>query len=553
MSKKQIIRLIIAAAVLLGGIILIICGVMHWETDFEFSFKLTPDEHPAELYHLVTEATALKPGSYTLTLNGDLGAGNGTQSAVRVDDIDGEILFQEVLSGGEENTFEFKIPDRIRQIRIRILYDPASGVINVRRAVISTDNVVYRASAIRQAVIAVLFTLLWIFLIFRYVFPKQYREFIATSKQKIIALEGVSTGQNRERLNEDGRNSAMDLLRNIAILMVICIHDTNIWKYGEAATFKWHVSEVWHVICRSAVPLFFMMSGAFYKDAPVSKTVKKIIKFTGIFFGISLLYTLSDAYWRSISGGGEIRAAQIINGILNYKYHLWYLPAYVYVLSIAPILVKIIDRDNGRLTEYLLGIWIVFGIIANSLITAVEGFENYDLYRKYIKFFSSLVFLSGNHIGYFILGRYLSKKNYIKKARYGFYTLGLLSTAALYFLTDWYSHYSGLGDNRWNNTLNIFVLLQAISLFILFSNITVTGKHARLASRLSKYTFGIYLIHVLFLDWGFRLKFFTESGIGNLEINPILNIPLQVILIYLMSLACTFIVKKIGHFLKAHL
>ena len=238
---------------------------------------------------------------------------------------------------------------------------------------------------------------------------------------------------------------------------------------------------------------------------------------------------------------------------MNYKVHLWYLPAYIYVISLAPLLIKIIDNDNGRLTEYLLGIWIIFRIIANSLVTAVKGFENYELYSKYISFCSSLVFLSGNNIGYFILGRYLSRKHYIKKARYGFYTLGLLSTAALYFLTDWYSHYAGSGDTRWFSLSTIFVLLQAISLFVLFCNITVTGKHARLASRLSKYTFGIYLIHVLFLDWGFRLKFFTESGIGNLEINPILNIPLQVILIYLMSLACVFIVKKIGHTLKTHL
>ena len=238
---------------------------------------------------------------------------------------------------------------------------------------------------------------------------------------------------------------------------------------------------------------------------------------------------------------------------MNYKYHLWYLPAYIYVISIAPILVKIIDNDNGRLTEYLLGIWIVFGIIANSLLAATEGFANYELFGKYISFCSSLVFLSGNQIGYFILGRYLSKKHYLKKTRTGFYVLGAFATAALYFLTDRYSHYFGHRYTGWFSTLNIFVLLQAISLFILFSNITVTGKLARLASRLSKYTFGIYLIHVLFLDWGGNLKILTDSGIGNLEINPILNIPLQVILVYLMSLACVFIVKKIGHTLKTHL
>ena len=553
MSKKQWIQLIIAAAVLLGGIILINLDIMHWKAAFECSFKLTPDEHPAELYHLVTEGITLKPGNYTLTLNGNLGSGSGTQSAVRVDDTDGEILLQEVLLGGEENSFKFKVPDRVRQTRIHIIYDPDSGIVNVKKAAISTDHVLYKESIIRQAIITSLFILLWAFLTFWYVFPEQYRGFISTLEQKIIALEDVSPGPNREKLNEDGRNSAMDLLRNIAVLMVICIHVTTMWKYGKADTLEWHVSELWDVICRSAVPLFFMISGAFYKDAPVSKTVNKIIKFTGIFFGISLLYSLSDAYWFSISGRGEIQVSQILNGILDYKYHLWYLPAYIYVLSIAPILVKIIDNDNGRLTEYLLGIWIVFVIIANSLLTAVKGFVNYELFSKYISFCSSLIFLSGNNIGYFILGRYLSRKHYLKITQYGIYALGLFSTAALYFLSDRYSHYSGYGDTRWFSRFTIFVLLQATSLFILFCSITITGKHARLASRLSKYSFGIYLIHVLFLDWCNNLKIFTDSGIGNFEISPILNIPIQIVLVYLMSLACVFIVKRIGNTLKTHL
>lgn len=552
MSKKQLLLLVIAAVVLLGGIILINRDIMHWETAFDCSFKLTPDEHPAELYHLVTDGAALKPGSYTLTLNGNLGAGAGAQSAVKVDDADGEILLQENLAGGEENSFEFKVQDRIRQIRIHVLYDPSSGVISVAKAVISTDNVVYKESIIRQTIITFLFILLWAFLTFRFVFPEQYRGFIATVEQKSIALLNVLPGQSPELSNGNGRNFSMDFLRNIAALMVICMHVTVAWRYGKVATVNWHVSEMWDVICRSAVPLFFMMSGAFYKDAPVSKTVNKIIMFIGIFFGISLFYSLSDAYWCSISGAG-LQENQILDGILNYKYHLWYLPAYIFVLSIAPIMVKIIDEDSGRLTEYLLGIWIIFGIIPNSITTATSDFEKFEMVNKLLSFCSSLVFLSGNYVGYFILGRYLSKKQYLKKTRIRIYALGLFSTAALYFLTDRYSHYSGHIDSRWFGLFNIFILLQAVSLFILFSSITITGKHAHLASRLSKYTFGIYLIHVFFLDWCTHLKFFTDSGIWIFKISTVLNIPIQVILVYLMSLVCVFIIKTIGYALKAHL
>lgn len=344
----------------------------------------------------------------------------------------------------------------------------------------------------------------------------------------------------------------MDLARNIAILMVICMHVTAAWKYGDVDTFKWHASELWDVICRSAVPIFFMISGAFYKEAPINKTVNKLVRFIAIFFEISLLYTLSDACWMLISGG-YIQGNQILNGILNYKYHLWYLPEYIFVLSIAPILVKAIDEDKGKLTEYLLGIWILFGILINTILTATSGFEICELFNRYLNFLSSLVFLSKNHVGYFILGRYLSQKGTTKKIRNVLYTLGVIATIALYILTDRYSHYLGYADNRWLSTLNIFVLFQASSMFIFFWNFKISDKWTWIATFLSKYTFGIYLIHVFFLDWSYNLNIFTENGIWKYEINPLLNTPLRVILIYGVSFICTFAIKKISIFLKTQL
>ncbi len=346
------------------------------------------------------------------------------------------------------------------------------------------------------------------------------------------------------------RNAAMDLARIIAILMVICIHVTSPWTRGEITSPKWHAAISWSSLCRSAVVMFFMISGAFYKDAPVSKTVKKIIKYTIIFFAASLVYSVSDAYRSSLSGGEAVQLGRILKGVANYKYHLWYLPAYIYVISIAPVLVKAIDHDNSRLTEYLLGLWIVFVIAANTVTAAVEGFEKFEMIGKLVKFCSSLVFLYGNQIGFFVLGRYLAKKQYPKKTRIVIYVLGLLSTAAMFFLTEWYSRYFGQGDTRWFE-FNIFELMQAISLFVFFNNITVAGKFARPVTRIGKCTFGIYLIHVLFLDWGGDLKFLTESGIGGLEINPFLNIPLQVILLFLVSFVIVFVVKTIEADFKA--
>ena len=214
-------------------------------------------------------------------------------------------------------------------------------------------------------------------------------------------------------------------------------------------------------------------------------------------------------------------------------------------------MVKIIDEDNGKTAEYLIGLWIVLGIIPNTVLTAANGFEKYDMLNRYVSFFSSFSFLSGNHIGYFVLGRYLSGKRLSKEKRAVIYALGILATVILYVLTDWYSHYAGYGDNRWLSTLNIFVLIQAASLFILFSNITIKGKSAAVIKRLSKYTFGIYLIHVFFLDWSYTLGIFPENGIWKYAVNPILNTPMRVMIIYVASFLCVFLVKKAMNGLKS--
>ena len=115
----------------------------------------------------------------------------------------------------------------------------------------------------------------------------------------------------------------MDLTRVVASLMVVSMHVTASWKYGVLSTPEWHISEFYDSLCRSAVPLFFMISGAFYKNRPASRTVRKIIYYIAVFFGISLIYAIDDADLGSRMG----ERPNWLEGVLNYKYQLWYLPA----------------------------------------------------------------------------------------------------------------------------------------------------------------------------------------------------------------------------------
>ena len=176
MKKKQWMLLVTAVCLLLGGIFLINRDILHWETVFGYKLKLNPDEYAEGFYHLDTNDLILKPGSYTLTLDGNLGAESGARSAVKVDDSEGETLLQSDFVGGAENNFYLDIEGKARKIGIHILYTPASGEISVDKVKLSSDGILYKEPFLRHLTVTVFFFLLWTLLTFRLVFPGQYRK-----------------------------------------------------------------------------------------------------------------------------------------------------------------------------------------------------------------------------------------------------------------------------------------------------------------------------------------------------------------------------------------
>ena len=177
MKKKQWVLLIIALAVLCGGVFLINRDILHWEVVFGYKAELNPDEFAVDYYYyLGTDDLTLKPGSYTLTISGNLGTESGPRSAVKVFDAEGDVLLLSYFTGGEENNFRLDIEGKVRRIRIYILYAPASGEISVDKVKISSDGILYKGSVLRHLAVTAFFFLLWMFLAFRFVFPEQYRK-----------------------------------------------------------------------------------------------------------------------------------------------------------------------------------------------------------------------------------------------------------------------------------------------------------------------------------------------------------------------------------------
>lgn len=134
------------------------------------------------------------------------------------------------------------------------------------------------------------------------------------------------------------RNYAVDLLKCFAALMVVFLHYNKV--NGDAGIYY---SEIIRSITRSAVPLFFMITGYYLpviiESGGISRQISKVLKLAlgSTVFYVS--YNLIDA--RFTSSVNEWLASHYTKGtffswiVLNddpASYHLWYLYALLYSL-----------------------------------------------------------------------------------------------------------------------------------------------------------------------------------------------------------------------------
>lgn len=362
--------------------------------------------------------------------------------------------------------------------------------------------------------------------------------------------------------NKLKRNESMDALRIIACFMVIMVHITPMWKYDDIHNLHWTASVIYDSMCRSTVPLFFMLSGAFFHEKNILPIIKKVIYFTAVFLITSITYSLIDLalnlhQWKDLTDLNTYRHIKyiLLHASTEYTDHLWYLPAYRNVLILSPFVLRIIEHDDSR-QKKLKWMIFVFAVLnslyatfriafrdsSNALVQAV--FENHN---------EVLLFITRLHLGYWLLGRFLIDKKFGKRTQTAFCFLFLLSTASLILLTVKASVHTGHGDMRWQETQNIVVMCSAISLFIIAKFWQIPDRLKGIVRYLSKQTFGIYLTHVFFINTFQNAGIFGLDEIFHIKVNAFISIPLRALLVFLSSLLVVTLYHKAASRLRVFL
>ncbi len=317
------------------------------------------------------------------------------------------------------------------------------------------------------------------------------------------------------------REYSFDILRVISMCMVIIIHVSNVYSrsYGIISNKSFLFSLIFNTISRISVPIFLMISGALLleRDFNKKKYLNRIKKFIILTIIWDIIYLVWEYYYLGITYNNFYKLL-----LEPFRAHLWYLYTILIIYIIQPLLKIILEKSNKKIKIVLLILWLLFSTISIKI----------SFIANYFTIFC--------YIGYFIIGNYLYK--YIKKNELKKYTLPLSILIVISYGISILLNY--MFSRRYNMFYNLFFAYRTPFIIIAtfsFFTIIVSNNNKKISNfiiSLSDLSFGVYLIHGIFLD--ITVKSFIYGSI-----NSLIGIPLFFIIILISSLVSVVILKKI--------
>jgi surface polysaccharide O-acyltransferase-like enzyme len=342
-------------------------------------------------------------------------------------------------------------------------------------------------------------------------------------------------------------NYPVDLIRTIAILMVILVHVSFFpYKIPSEITpnvvVNWFTADVFGAIGYLGVPLFVMLSGALLlnpakADEPMKVFFKKRFNRIGLplFFWTAVYFIWSFTVWEK-----PITLFNIEQGLISGSYPiLWFLYLLVGLYLITPILrtlVKHIDRNQFKL---LLAIWFVGTI----LVPLIHNFTNFN--------FDPLMFVITDWVGFFLLGIYLTNTKIHSVIAY----VGLFFGLLVAIIGDWFLTAS-MGEQftgYFHGYLSFNMIIASAALFLILIRIPHASIDSgsitinRFIKWIEQNTLPIYLVHVIVLE---SLKRGLLGFSFPYTYNLLVDVPLLAIVTFVLSAIIVYPLKKIPFIMK---
>ncbi len=335
-------------------------------------------------------------------------------------------------------------------------------------------------------------------------------------------------------MNKNNRIIFLDYLRILATIAIIMIHVSaqNIYT-TNIHTYTWHIFNIYDSAVRWGVPIFLMISGALFLND--NKKIKISILYKKNIFRIISSFLFWSTLYAILKDSANI--GDFFELIILGEYHLWFLIMIIGIYMSIPIL-KIISKHNNIVKYYLI-LYLVFVFLIPQVLQ-IPGIPKISaIFKTYEKLNFHLV---SRYSFYFLLGHYIYNKKFSIFEKKTIYCLGILGFFFTVILTFYYSKYLGKFSDKFysNFSLNVFFESTAVFIFAKYKLSKIKFKNTNLIAKLSKYSFGIYLSHVLIIN--ILNDYF---GLNTQSFKAIFSVPLITCIVFLISLLISFVLNKI--------
>lgn len=340
------------------------------------------------------------------------------------------------------------------------------------------------------------------------------------------------------------RDAAIDALKLAATCCVAMIHMSG---YGmevfAVGSPDWLACDFWDSLCRFAVPVFLMCTGALMLSPERELTVKRV--FTSYFLRMlwilmfwALMYRLFTSLGTWLVTGirpspgflwEDIKATLLF----NHHSHLYYLQILLLVYALLPVMRVFVRAADRKELRYAVAVWAVLGVALPFLMM----FHPFDSLGSVAPQYAlNLMWTSP---GYVLLGWYMYSAE-IKRGRLKWYIFSFAAGFLVIFAGTALSSaaagelYSGYLDG-----MNLGPALMSCGIFGAFRILFAGRESSKAVTKLAGASFCVYLIHHFFV------MIFRQLGADVTLMPPIIGIPLETAGVVLLSLAGWWVLSKI--------
>jgi surface polysaccharide O-acyltransferase-like enzyme len=322
---------------------------------------------------------------------------------------------------------------------------------------------------------------------------------------------------------EKNRIIYLDVLRVLAIFMVIMVHAGDIYLFDpETMTFGFECS-VFVVLLRSSVPLFIIMSSILLLPIKTDTTSFFKRRFSRVvipFLIWSIVYVFLPTPNNIVFGGPANAFTDSSINVFLYNLmmipinftgsnaHFWFIYIILGLYLFMPIFSPWIKSATKKMLIFFLSIWgiTLFFPYLRLFFPQIQGECDWNEFGMFYYF--------GGYFGYVVLGYFLHHYNRLTVSRS--VAIGII----LFIVGSIVTYFGFISDQKtflnkivssnvedWKplefniSFLAPNVVIMTAGVFMIFQNMKISGFMQRVFKELSVFSYGIFLVHYILCLW----------------------------------------------------